>query len=125
MMKKLNTIRRAAYLIFFYMIAQFWTLPAMAQLTIGQMGQNGAKNVHGVGFLVWMVGLLVGFALVIAGIVKLAHHRNSKEGLMTPILLILCGALACASPKIVGMVQSSFLGSSSAQTTMSQLNVGS
>lgn len=120
----LSPMQRAATLLTACVISQFLAEPAMA-LTLGQMGTNGARNVHGLGFMAWMIALLVGFSLVIIGIIKFAQHRQNKEGVYGPLMLILCGALACASPKIIDMVQTSFLGTSSAQSTMSQLNIGS
>lgn len=97
---------------------------AATSIGLGQAGKNAGSQVKGLSFMLWMAALLIGFGLVVFGIVKFATNRNNKESMAVPLLMIFGGALLVAVPSVIAMTQVSVFGSSSAGTAMSSLGIG-
>jgi len=97
---------------------------AVTSIGLGQAGKNAGNQVKGLSFMLWMAALLIGFGLVVFGIVKFATNRNNKEPTTVPLLMILGGALLVAVPSVIAMMQVSVFGSSSAGSAMSSLGIG-
>lgn len=99
-----------------------WPAVAVAQ-NIGEMGQAMGSQMQGLAFLVHMVVILLGFVLLVIGLVKLAHNHKNKDPIMVPIGMILVGIALMGVMAVVDMGSQTIFGSSASTSGGSQLGL--
>lgn len=107
-------------------IMLLWCSTAQATVSIGagQAAQNVATNLGGVGFMLWMASIALGFGFAIWGLVKVGTAHRSREPATGGWMLVLFGALLVAAPTVVAMTQTTVFGSSSSTSALAQLKIG-
>lgn len=105
--------------------AMLWASAAEAatSIGIGQAGHNLGNQASGLAFMLWMAALLIGFGLVVGGIIKIATAHNNREPAHVGWIMVGFGALLIAVPSVIAMVQMSVFGTSTSGTALGKLGI--
>ena len=92
-----------------------------AATTVGDMGNNVGDNSGGVTSGLLRAAGVIGFFMVVVGVIKIVNARKQQEGYGASIGMLFAGAFLLSIPTLVSIFNTSVLGTDASQTVQGQI----